>query len=334
MKVRLIYGKDRLLLTDSRGRALREANKFLTTLRVRGLSSHTVRAYAQDLQHLFSWLHSPAKIRLLDMTNLCEFIDRQRKANSSPRSINRRLSTIGLFYRFVTGKPLPISLPWSGYRARTRDRSLGVHRIPHKDSARMRVKVPRELIIPLTTEQVQSLIKHFVRYRDLAICYLMLLCGLRAQEVLNIEKGDLQPLDKTLRVHGKGNKERILPLPEIVCDLVAKYLSFERPTDCCTNSLFVALQGSQRGKPMTVAGLRSLFRTRRSTPGLANVHPHLLRHTFGSTMASRGISLPILQRMMGHAFPETTMQYVNLAMSDVVEQFRQATAKAAESTDR
>jgi len=330
MKVKLRYGKQQFHLLDSRGRVLRDPHKFLTTLRVRGFSLNTIRAYAQDLQHLFSWLHSPGKIKTLTMTNLYDFIDKQRARNGSPRSINRRLNTIGLFFRFVTGKVLPASLPCSGFRARSRDRTLGVHQLPRQNTVRLHVKVPKKLVIPLTGEQVRLLIEQFTRYRDLAICYLMLLCGLRAQEVLNIEKGDIQPVEKMLRVHGKGNKERILPLPEIVCDLVAQYLSFERPPNCGTNVLFVALQGKRRTMPMTIAGLRSLFRGRRCQPGLANIHPHLLRHTFGSTMAARGMSLPILQRIMGHAFPETTMQYVNLSMTDVVEQFRQASKKVAE----
>ena len=202
--------------------------------------------------------------------------------------------------------------------------------MPHKENKHLRVKVPKTIITPLTVNQVQSLLALFTRYRDLALIYLMLLCGLRAQEILNIEKGDFQPSEKTIRVHGKGNKERILPLPEIVCDLVAKYLYFERPKESLTNALFVALQGRQRGKPITIAGLRSLFRVRRSHSGLANIHPHLLRHTFGSAMASHGMSLPVLQRLMGHAFPETTMQYVNFSMNDVIEQFTLATTKLEE----
>jgi site-specific recombinase XerD len=330
MKVKLLQEKCHFRLVDARGRAVQNVNEFLNTLRTRGLSPHTVRAYAYDLQSLFSWLNSPKQIRFFEMADLCKFIDWLRENNLSPRSINRRLSTIEMFYRFVTGKNLSALMPASGYRARSRDHNLGIHHLPLRKTRRMRVKVPKKLIIPLTTDQVRILLQQFARYRDLTICYLMLLCGLRAQEVLNIEQWDLRPFEKSVRIHGKGNKERILPLPDIICGVVAKYLLFERPADCSTKSLFVVLQGRQRGKPMTAAGLRSLFRIRRKYSQLANIHPHLLRHTFGSAMAAAGMSLPILQRMMGHAFPETTMQYINLAMNDIVEQFRHAADKIAE----
>lgn len=330
MKVKLLQEKHHFRFVDARGRSVRDVNEFLKTLRIRGLSPHTIRAYAYDLQSFFLWLTSSKQIRSFKMSDLCKFIDRLRENNLSPRSINRRLSTVEIFYRFVTGKTISASMPASGYRARSRDHNLGIHKITRRDSLRMRVSVPKKLIIPLTADQVRLLLKQFTRYRDLTLCYLMLLCGLRVQEVLNIEQRDLRPLEKSVRIHGKGNKERILPLPDVICSVVAKYLLLERPTNCSTDSLFVVLQGRHRGKPMTVAGVRSLFRIRRKHPQLANIHPHLLRHTFGSAMAVAGMSLPVLQRMMGHAFPETTMQYINLAMNDIVEQFHKAADKIAE----
>jgi len=329
MKVKLLRDGQYFRLVDARGRSLWDVSEFLRSLRTRGLSPHTMRAYAYDLRSFFSWLISPGKVRSLEKADLCKFIDQQRENSLSPRSINRRLTTVELFYRFVTGKDLPATVPYSSYRARSRDRNLGIHRLPRRDSVRLRIKVPKKLITPLTNGQVKFLLQQFARYRDLALCYLMVLCGLRAQEVLNIQCGDLRPFEKTLLVHGKGNKERLLPLPDVIRGVIAKYLMFERPTDCVTNALFVILQGRGRGRPMTVAGVRSLFRTRRHHPQLANIHPHLLRHTFGSTMAGSGMSLPTLQRLMGHAFPETTMQYINLSMNDIVDQFRQAAEKIA-----
>lgn len=329
MKVKLLRDGQYFRLVDARGRSLGDVNEFLRSLRTRGLSPHTVRAYAYDLRSFFAWLISPGKIRSLERADLCKFIDQQREAKLSPRSINRGLTTVELFYRFVTGKDLPATVPCSNYRARNRDRHLGIHRLPHQSSVRLRVKVPKKLITPLTNDQVKFLLQRFARYRDLALCYLMVLCGLRAQEVLNILCGDLRPFEKTLYVHGKGKKERLLPLPDVIWGVIAKYMALERPTDCVTKAIFVVLQGRDRGKPMTIAGVRSLFRVRRHHPQLTNIHPHLLRHTFGSAMAASGMSLPTLQRMMGHAFPETTMQYINLSMNDVVEQFRQATEKIA-----
>ena len=256
MKVKLLRSKkNELQLVDAKSHRLDEANDFLDTLRTRGLSPHTVRAYAYDLQAIFAWLHSPHQIRVIERPELYEFIERQRACKSSPRTINRKLATLGLFYRFATGRNLAASVPCSGYRAHRRDRTLGVHRITPINTACVRVKVPKKLITPLSTAQVQLLLAQFARYRDLALCYFMLLCGLRAQEVLSIMLSDLSTHDRTLLVHGKGNKERVLPVPEVLTDVLAKYLSFERPADCSTNAIFVVLQGARRGHPMTISGL-------------------------------------------------------------------------------
>jgi integrase/recombinase XerC len=326
VQIKLRQDGNHLRLVDGRGRSVRDANEFLSTLYTRGLSSHTIRAYAYDLKAFLSWFSS-RKIHTVEMTDLCKFIDNQRERNLSPRSINRRLTAIELFYRFMTGKDLPATMPSSNYRAVVRNRKLGVHHLPHRNTLRLRLKVPKKLVIPLTSGQVKVLLQQFTRYRDLALCYLMVLCGLRAQEVLNIQCTDLRPFQKTLYVQGKGNKERLMPLPGVILEIIAKYISLERPTDCSTRALFVVLQGRRRGKPMTIAGIRSLFRIRRHHPQLAHIHPHLLRHTFGSTMAASGMSLPTLQRLMGHSFPETTMQYINLSMNDIMEQLHQAAEK-------
>ena len=75
---------------------------------------------------------------------------------------------------------------------------------------------------------------------------------------------------------------------------------------------------------MSLSGLRSLFRHRRRTSLLANANPHRFRHTFGADMARAGVRLPILQRMMGHAYPTTTLQYIRLSMEDIANEYHRA----------
>lgn len=75
---------------------------------------------------------------------------------------------------------------------------------------------------------------------------------------------------------------------------------------------------------MTRAALRRVFRTRRKRPTLSNANPHRLRHTFGTDMARSGVRMPILQKMMGHAYAETTLQYINVSMVDVASEFHRA----------
>ncbi|MGH9650810.1 MAG: tyrosine-type recombinase/integrase, partial [Terriglobales bacterium] len=137
---------------------------------------------------------------------------------------------------------------------------------------------------------------------------------------------DLQLADAQMRVRGKGNKKRVLPLPQEIIEVLEKYLRLERPLTN-SSSLFVSLKGRQRGQPMTPPGLRSLFRHHRARSQVARANPHRFRHTFGADMARAGISLPALQHLLGHSQIHTTMLYVQLAPQDVWREYASAVEK-------
>ena len=134
---------------------------------------------------------------------------------------------------------------------------------------------------------------------------------------------DLLLCEARLHVLGKGRKQRFLPLTADTLQVLENYLHLERPL---TNSsaLFVSLKGRRRGRPMTTAGLRSLFRHHRLLSKVPQANPHRFRHTFGSDMVRVGISLPALMHLMGHSDIHTTMLYVQLAPEDVWREFARA----------
>lgn len=302
------------------------ANAFLNSLLLRGLSPLTARAYAWDLVALHLWLvNTDGGVRDLQNSQLLGFISAQRKGGAAPTTINRRLSTCRVFYRFCTGRELPHNgtEPGAYYRGRGRDRALGLHVLERRRPG-LRVKVPNRVVEPLTVEQVRRFLNSLRRYRDLAILHLMLLCGLRSQEVLTLRVADVEWSDRRLRVRGKGDRERVLPLPDILEQIVIDYLRLERPRGCPHPRLFVVLQGPRWAQPMTPAGLRSLFRHRRLDPALFNANAHRFRHTFGADMAREGVRLPVLQRLMGHADSSTTLRYIHLSMADISAEFRRA----------
>jgi len=313
---------------------LAEANEFLSALHVRGLSPRTIRAYAYDLLLLYRWMRSTNTV-LRDLTppDLLGFIAAQREAKAEPKSINRRLTSARLLYRFWMDRELGfgarVNLPGPHYKGPGRDHYLGIHQLRRRGARKLRVAEPRKLVEPLTPEQVRAFLRSVTRYRDLSIVHLMLLCGLRSREVLELRVGDIVFGDSRIRVRGKGERDRALPLPEVLAKIIQQYQLLERPRQCAEGRLFVVLQGKQRGRPMTVAGLRSLFRHRRRRATLTMANPHRFRHTFGADMARAGVRLPILQQMMGHADLATTMQYVRLSMADVADEFHRALTKLA-----
>src|SRR5262249_26504114 len=147
----------------------------------------------------------------------------------------------------------------------------------------LRLKQDRRVIVPLSADEVANFWQSFRTCRDLALVGLMLLDGLRSCEVLGLQLEDLQLAESCLRVLGKGNKTRLVPLPPEILEGLGNYIRLERPL---TNSpaLFVSLKGRKRGQPMTPAGLRSLFRHHRVRSRIRHANPHRLRHTCGADM--------------------------------------------------
>lgn len=316
-------------LVDAKLRPIPAANRFLAAVAVRGLSLATVRAYGFDLVVLYRWLgHRGHSLRALSGEKLLDYVGAQRLAGAQPRSINRRLTTAQLLYRFCVGRDLDVGRgavgPAPAYRGRGKDRNLGLHQLTRRRQLKLRVKVPRQVVEPLSSAEVRRFLRSLRRYRDLAIVHAMLLCGLRSAEVLQMQIGDVLVEDCQLRIRGKGQRDRVLPLPQVVARSIADYVRWERPADCATQRVFVILQGRSRGRPMTAAGLRSLFRQRRRDHAIARANPHRFRHTFGADMARSGVRLPILQRMMGHADASTTLQYIHLSMADIADEYRRA----------
>src|SRR5260370_1281259 len=188
---------------------------------------------------------------------------------------------------------------------------------------RRRAATTLATIVPVSVDEVARFWSSFRNSRDLAIVGLMLLQGLRSQEVLDLSRDDLLLSESQIRVRGKGNKTRFMPLAPEATELLDHYLRLERPQNA-TDALFVSMKGPARGARMTPAGLRSLFRYHRRTTGVKKANPHRFRHTFASDMVRAGVSLPALMQLMGHARIETTMFYVEVTPLEVYQQYAKA----------
>jgi integrase len=219
----------------------------------------------------------------------------------------------------------PCQIARGFHQAYLRRQPMGMAR-PRWAITRLRVKVSKRAIVPLSVNEVARFWSSFRTARDLAIVGLMLLQGLRSIEVLALNPDDVLLSEGQLRVRGKGNKLRFLPLAPETIQLLDHYMQLERPNPC-TAGLFVSLKGPARGQRMTAAGLRSLFRYHRRTSGVKLANPHRFRHTFASDMVRAGVSLPALMHLMGHADIETTLLYIQITPQDVYVQYARAVAQ-------
>ena len=314
-------------LLEEHGQEIAWANAFLDAQRIRQLSLRSLRAYAYDLLHFARWWSQPPlplPLSELDEARLVDYVRYQldRQPPPSPATVNRRLLVVRCLYRFHYGRE--ISPGQTHFQRPYMQRPpLGYGR-PRRGVVRgLRLRQPRRAVVPLSAAQVAQFWRSFRTFRDLALVGLMLLDGLRSCEVLALQLADLQLADAQMRVRGKGNQPRCLPLPPEIRDVLEKYLHLERPRTNST-ALFVCLKGRHRGLPLTPAGLRTLFRHHRRTTRIPEANPHRFRHTFGTDMVRDGISLPALQHLMGHAQIHTTMLYVQLAPQDVWSEYRRA----------
>jgi len=316
--VRHVYNAsdDSWQLMAADGQPLPDVGRFLHRVGLRGLSSRSLRTYAYDLLCAYRWMYQ----RRLDPQELSgeqlvEFIDFMRQPPpAAPSTINRRVRLLERFVAFLTGKPPPLA-PWQVFQP------LRPYRRSRRSS--LYVRVPSPLIEPLSDSEVLAFLRSLHTWRDRAIAVLMWGAGLRACEILGLQLQDVDLHRMGLRIHGKRQKERMMPLAQAVAKPLLHYLNFERPsTACCT--FFVALKGPRRGQPMTYAGLRRLFRYHRLKSKVSKANPHRFRHTFGVNMTRCRVPLAVLSRMMGHAFPHTTMRYVQLHDEEVHEEYDRA----------
>jgi site-specific recombinase XerD len=304
-------------LVDWNGIEVSWACQFLDAQYLRSLSPATLRTYGYDLLNFCRWMHrTGSTLSGLNQSRLLEYMRFQINCQPkpAPQTVNHRLVALHCLYRFHFGYEMPDG-PFT-IRSTYRTRSPLGYGKPGCAYGRLRMKEPRRVVIPLSADDVSRFWSSFSTFRDLALVALMLFNGLRSRETIQIQLEDLLLTESQLRVHGKGSRERIVPLANETVQTIQRYVSVERP-DSHHPYLFLSLKGPQRGNPMTTAGLRSLFRHHRSSSQVFQANPHRFRHTFGSDMVRAGIALPALMRLMGHSDVHTTMRYVELSCHDV-----------------
>jgi integrase/recombinase XerD len=320
-------------------------NDYLGYLGDRNYSPRTVRAYGYDLLAFCRWLLGEG-LGLDDVTTdvLLRYLAACRAARLAGRpanviamggvridgyaaaTINHRLAAIsGLFgFRAMRQPERPNPVP-RGREARFASAGERNGLLAHlarrpKPRSALRLREPRRLPRALAPKEATDLLASLRSWRDRAIAGLMLLCGLRAGEVLALDVADVDIGGRWLRVTGKGAKERRVPLDVDVAGLIQTYLLAERP-ETVSPRLFVVAKGPTRGQPLTPAGLRTIFRYHRARSGVPGGHPHALRHTFGTALAEAGVGLAVMQALLGHAHVDTTARYIHLAPIHVKAEF-------------
>jgi site-specific recombinase XerD len=327
------------------------ANEYLSYLADRRYSPRTVRAYAFDLLHFCRWLIDEGTVLdVVSTDTLLRYLAECREAvlpgqcggnvvdlrsgrsvGYAPATVNRRMAAVsGLFtFRAMRDPTVQNPVPRGAAARRTakgaRSGMLG-HLAKPRSRSQLRVREPRRLPRGLDRKETRDLLASLRTDRDRAIAGLMLFSGLRSAEVLGLGVTDIDIARGWVRVIGKGDKERRVPLDPDVAGLVQAYLLAERP-ETEELKLFVVAKGPHRGKPLSAEGLRRVFRYHREKAGVAAGHPHALRHTFGTALAEAGVDLAVMQALMGHDHVDSAAAYIHLSPAHVRRSFDDARAR-------
>lgn len=172
------------------------------------------------------------------------------------------------------------------------------------------MKSDKEVILPLSDTEVKQLLYCFddtvLGIRDRAICVLMLDCGLRRSEVINLKVSDVNFLNRSILVNGKGSKQRIVPFGDVTANLLLVYRNF---FDSSEKSFFL----NNDYTPLTSNAVKMMFSRLKERSGIVRIYPHLLRHTYATNYILQGGNLEVLRVLLGHSSINITQIYIHLA---------------------
>jgi len=277
-----------------------EIDAFIRYLAVeRGLSENYQLSTQRSLGEFAQWCAQRKQItraQQVDLPLVSEYLTERKRAGLAASSIKLIVVALKIFFRFASARGFVIKDPTE---------SLGLPRIE-----RYLPETLNELQVEQLLESVDM--KAPLGLRDRAMLELLYASGLRISELAGAKLENLDLKSGVVRVTGKGNKTRIVPVGRKACAALAVYLEEERPRLVRRRSgseVFLSVRGGR----LTTVRIWQIVKAIARRSGLeANVYPHLLRHSFATHLLGNGADLRIIQEMLGHADISTTQVYTHV----------------------
>lgn len=290
--------------------------RYLAELTRRGASANTLRNYASDLEQFTTFLEPPGEmapnVENIDRNTLREWLSYLFSRGLTTTSIRRKVAAVRSLFKFL--------------------RQEGVLTV--NAAARLRTpKLPQKLPDVMPEEKTNRMldavdagdpIEKPSRERDVAFLELLYGCGIRVSELVGIDLENIDLNERWLKVRGKGNKERQVPVPERAAAAVERYLAVRKPKPG-EHALFL----NNRGTRLTDRRVRDLVKFYAlATTGDSTVHPHSFRHAYATHLLADGADLRAIQELLGHARLSTTQKYTKVSLADVMAVYDKAHPKA------
>lgn len=283
-------------------------------LNERRYSPHTLDAYSRDLSGFFDFaaehlgkVPETADLAKLEVRDFRAYLSQRAARHIDKSSLARELSTLKNFFK------------WLARYDSLRNPALSVIRTPRRAKV-----LPKALEVNDTfnvIDEAQNLASNsWQGLRDTAIFTLLYGCGLRISEALSLNVGDIGNND-FLRIKGKGNKERIVPLLPVVVENINKYLAECPYQPKQGEPLFLGARGD-RLVPRIIQRQMQKIRAYLGLPD--NLTPHALRHSFATHLLAEGTDLRSIQELLGHASLTTTQRYTDVQIETLKKEYDKA----------
>lgn len=289
-------------------------DRFLIHLNVsKNASPLTLQAYRNDLIQ-FLELEKINQAELIDVNHLTirRYLAWLKEKGYSRRSIARKLSATRSFLFFLRKEGLVENGRWTGVSRPKIEKNLPRFLYQHEVLALLEAPDSRSAL----------------GFRDRTLLELIYASGLRVSELVNLQLSSLQLEARLVKLHGKGNKERIVPMGTIASGLIKEYLEKIRPLLAGKNNDgrdYTELFLNKHGRPLSDRGVRYIFRKYiQQVSHKEGISPHSLRHSFATHLLEGGADLRVVQEMLGHVSISTTQIYTHITREHLSEVYRSA----------
>ncbi len=275
----------------------------------RNYSKHTLAAYQKDIHSFVAFAKANDMLAIQDVAydEIRNWIVSLSNSGVSARTINRKVSALNSFYKFLLKIKARSNNPLERHKA---------------------LKVTKKIQLPFSSEELALVLDEnhslddFIAVRDITLIKLLYSTGIRRAELINLKISDIDFYTKQLKVLGKRNKERIIPLLEEMLVQLKEYLSLRvEITDNKVLTLFVTKSG-KKTYPSLVYRIINLYFSRVSTK--VKKSPHILRHTFATQLLNEGADLNGIKELLGHASLASTQVYVHNDIKKLKDAYKKA----------
>ena len=302
-----------MALKNDRTRAEKAIEKFLQSLRQRNASVHTIKAYTGDLENFAGYIGTRTWQSINHLT-IRGFLSRLYEKGLGKTSVARSLAAVRSFYRWLAQEGIVEQNPAA---------LVSTPKLPKK--------LPRVPTIEEMNSVLDGQMPELAAFpeRDRIMFELLYGCGIRNSELIGVNLDDIRLSSEAILIRGKGKKERYVPFGDSVRVALAAYLPVRQQLLAERKKNTAALLINRRGGRLTTRSVGRIIKKIAVAKGLSpDVHPHTLRHAFGTHMLEEGADLRSIQEMLGHERLSTTQRYTQLSMKHVLEVYDQTHPRA------